>query len=207
MQCSDEVGKVFRLLRNFVKLSRHTSHLSLPHLKCNFSNNFNVSTCFYVSGQRNCWANIWSEEISYQFLQSTGMKDMVLELDGEWFWSIAEQSFGECEKFPEQSWGGEKVAAPPDQPPTSTRASPCKVSDITSQCQELLYRSKSRKKDKRKSGDCQGAASSRTSRSASPDSAGEEADQVWECVLCSKKTFPGLHISFCSSIICMFLWI
>ena len=27
----------------------------------------------------------------------------------------------------------------------------------------------------------------------------------WECILCRKKTFPGLHISFCSSITCMFL--
>ena len=46
----------------------------------------------------------------------------------------------------------------------------------------ILYafpiRSKARKKDKRKSREWQGAASSRNSRSASPDSAGEEAEQV-----------------------------
>jgi len=40
-------------------------------------------------------------------------------------------------------------------------------------------KTKSRKKDKRKSREWQGAASSRNSRSASPDSAGEEAEQVF----------------------------
>ena len=27
------------------------------------------------------------------------------------------------------------------------------------------------------------------------------------CIFCREKTFPGLHPSFCSSFICMFLWI
>jgi len=43
----------------------------------------------------------------------------------------------------------------------------------------VASKTKSRKKDKRKSREWQGAASSRNSRSASPDSAGEEAEQVF----------------------------
>jgi len=43
----------------------------------------------------------------------------------------------------------------------------------------VAAKSKARKKDKRKSREWQGAASSRNSRSASPDSAGEEAEQVF----------------------------
>jgi len=53
-------------------------------------------------------------------------------------------------------------------------------------------KSKSRKKDKRKSRDWQGAASSRNSRSASPDSAGEEADQVFLAYFSpGPENFPG----------------
>jgi len=43
----------------------------------------------------------------------------------------------------------------------------------------VTAKAKARKKDKRKSREWQGAASSRNSRSASPDSAGEEAEQVF----------------------------
>ena len=49
---------------------------------------------------------------------------------------------------------------------------------LPTQNSPFFKRAKARKKDKRKSREWQGAASSKNSRSASPDSGGEEAEQV-----------------------------
>ena len=64
---------------------------------------------------------------------------------------------------------------------------------LPTQNSPFFKRAKARKKDKRKSREWQGAASSKNSRSASPDSGGEEAEQVKNFTLTNiSLKFPKL---------------